>query len=194
MQVIKKSSGGIQSLPLDAMLLSKRMVFLSGIITSDSADAILRQMVYLTEEDPSAPVKLIINSPGGSVSAGLAIYDQIKGSPVPVEVYCTELAASMAAHLLAAGAPGKRFILRHSRVIIHEPLISSESGGISGSATDIQKTAESIMKTKRQLVELLAQDTGHTIEEIEAATSFDNIMDAEQAVAFGLCDRIVDHI
>lgn len=194
MQIIKKSSNGIQSLPLDAMLLSKRMIFLKGRITSESADEVLRQMIYLVAEDASAPIRLIINSPGGSVSAGLAIYDQLKGSPAPVEVYCAELAASMAAHLLAAGASGKRFILRHSSVMIHEPLISPESGGISVSATDIQKTAESIMKTKRQLVELLAKDTGHTAEEIEAATSFDNIMDAEQAVAFGLCDHIVDHI
>lgn len=194
MQVIKKSSNGIQSLPLDAMLLSKRIVFLKGKITSDSADEILRQMIYLAEEDPAAPIRLIINSPGGTVSAGLAIYDQIKGSPAPVETYCVELAASMAAHLLAAGAPGKRCILRHSHTMIHEPLISSESGGVTGSATDIQKTAESIMKTKRQMVELLAADTGHTAEEIEAATAFDNIMDAEQAVAFGLCDCIVDRV
>lgn len=194
MQVIKKSSSGVQSLPLDAMLLSNRMVFLKGRITSETADEIIRQLVYLTQEDPAVPIRLIINSPGGSVSAGLALYDQIKGSPVPIETYCVELAASMAAHLLAAGAPGKRFILRHSNTMIHEPLISSEGGGISGSATDIQKTAESIMKTKRQLVELLAKDTGHTAKEIEAATAFDNIMDAEQAVAYGLCDRIIDHI
>ncbi|MGM9661283.1 MAG: ClpP family protease [Faecousia sp.] len=194
MQIIKKSSSGIQSLPLDAMLLAQRKVFLSEAITTKSANAVLQQLLFLEGEDSNAPIKLIIDSPGGEVNAGLMLYDQIKGMDVPIEMYCTELAASMAAVILAGGRPGHRFILKHSKVMIHEPLISSSSGGICGSASSIAKTAESILETKRVMTELLAQDTGRTIEEIEKAVSFDNFMNAEEAVTFGICDSIVDRV
>lgn len=194
MQIIKKSSSGIQSLPLDAMLLAQRKVFLSEAITTKSANAVLQQLLYLESEDSSAPIKLIIDSPGGEVNAGLMLYDQMKGMDVPIEMYCTELAASMAAVILAGGRPGHRHILKHSKVMIHEPLISSSSGGICGSASSIARTAESILETKRVMTELLAQDTGRSIEEIEKAVSFDNFMNAEEAVAFGICDTIVDRV
>lgn len=194
MEVIKKSSAGIQSLPLDAMLLAQRIIFLNGEITTDSADLILKQLLYLESEDDHEPVKLIINSPGGSVSAGLMLYQQIKGMELPIDIYCTELAASMAAVILAGGRPGHRFIAKMGRTMIHEPLISSSRGGIGGSASSIQKTAESIMETKRKLTELLAGDTGHTVEEIEENISFDNFMNAEESVAFGICDAVVDRV
>ena len=115
MQVIKKSSAGIQSLPLEAMLLAQRIIFLNGEITTDSADLILKQLLYLESEDTHEPVKLVINSPGGSVSAGLMLYQQIKGMELPIDIYCTEMAASMAAVILAGGRPGHRFIMKMLR-------------------------------------------------------------------------------
>ena len=139
-------------------------------------------------------IQLIINSPGGEVLAGLYLYDQLKGMKVPIDIYCAEMAASMAAILLAAGKKGHRFILKHSKVMIHEPLISSSSGGISGSASSIAKSAESIMQTKRDLVAILSQDTGRSEKEIEKAVSYDNFMTAEEAVKFGICDKIVERI
>lgn len=193
MQVIKKTSAGIQNLSLDAMLLDRRMVFLSGEINAESVELVVKQLLFLESLDDREPVKLILNSPGGEVSAGLMLYDQIRGMTVPIEMYCTRLAASMAAILLAGGKHG-RYILRHSQVMIHEPLISGASGGLCGSASSIAKSAESIMKTKRDMVEMLAGDTGRSIEEIEKAVSFDNFMSAEEAVAFGICDAIVDRV
>lgn len=194
MQIIKKSSSGTHPLPLDAVLLSERRVFLTDSITTKSVQSVIQQLLFLESEDSSAPIKLVINSPGGEVRAGLALYDQIKGMEVPIEMYCFELAASMAAVILAGGEPGRRFILKHSEVMIHEPLLSSAAGGMYTSASSIQKTAESIMKTKRELNELLARDTGRSLEEIEKAVSYDHFMSAEEAVAFGICDAIVERI
>lgn len=194
MQIIKKSSNGIQSLPLEAVLLAQRKIFLTDTITTKSANMVLQQLLYLESEDPLAPVKLLIDSPGGEVNAGLMLYDQIKGMDVPIEMYCTELAASMAAVILAGGRPSRRFILKHSKVMIHEPLVAPSAGGTYASASSIQKTAESIMRTKRTLMELLARDTGHPVEEIERSVAFDNFMNAEDAVAFGICDGIVERV
>lgn len=193
MYVVRKNHAGMQSLPLDAMLLSQRMIFLTDSITTKSATTILQQLLFLENEDNHNPIKLIINSSGGEVSAGLTLYDQIKGMDVPIDIYCTEIAASMAAILLAGGKRGHRFILKSSRVMIHEPLLTSSSG-MCASASSLQKTAESIIETKRLLNQLLAQDTGRTLKEIEQAVSYDNYMNAEQAVAFGICDAIVDRI
>lgn len=194
MQVIKKTNAGIQNLDLDAVLLDMRKVFLSGEISSESVDLVVKKLLFLESMDEREPVRLIINSPGGEVLAGLYLYDQLKGMKMPIDIYCAEMAASMAAIILAAGRKGHRFILKHSKVMIHEPLISSSSGGISGSASSIAKSAESIMQTKRDLVRLLAQDTGRSEKEIEKAVSYDNFMTAEEAVHFGICDAIVERI
>ncbi len=194
MQVIKKTNSGIQNLSLDAVLLDRRKVFLSGGIDSESVDLVVKQLLFLESMDDREPIQLIINSPGGEVLAGLYLYDQLKGMKVPIDIYCAEMAASMAAILLAAGKKGHRFILKHSKVMIHEPLISSSSGGISGSASSIAKSAESIMQTKRDLVAILSQDTGRSEKEIEKAVSYDNFMTAEEAVKFGICDKIVERI
>ena len=146
-----KSSSGTQSFPLDAMLLAQRTVFLTGEINTSTVNAIIQQLLFLESADATAPIKLIITSPGGTVQAGLApLYDQLKGMTVPIDLYCVELAASMAAVILAGGRRGHRFILRHSMVMIHEPQIASASGGVCGSASSIQKTAESILTTKRR--------------------------------------------
>lgn len=193
LNVIKKTNSGIQSLSLDAVLLDKRMIFLNEI-TTESVQLLIKQLLYLESLDEREPVRLIIDSQGGEVNAGLMLYDQLHGMKMPVKMYCTELAASMAAVILAGGAPGCRFILKHSKVMIHEPLIPPSSGGLYGSASSIAKSAESVMQTKRNLVELLAKDTDRSIEEIEKAVLFDNFMDAEEAVAFGICDAVVDRV
>lgn len=194
MNVIKKSSSGIQSIGLDAVLLDKRMIFLSGIITSKSVDLIVKQLLFLESLDEQEPIKLIINSPGGEVEAGLFLYQQVKGMNIRIDIYCTELAASMAGILLAGGKYG-RYILRNGRVMIHEPLISASSGGISGSATQIARTAETILDTKRQLNQLLANDTKRPIKEIEKIVADgDHWFTAEEAVKFGICDAIVDRV
>ena len=140
---------------------------------------------------PDEPVNIYINSPGGEVNAGLMIYDAIQGSKLEINMICTGLAASMAAVLLAGGQRGSRYILRHSKVMIHEPLLAN---GVGGSATSIRKISESIIETREMINEILAKHTGKTVEEINDATSFDNYMRAEEAIAFGLCDRITDSV
>ena len=194
MNVIKKTNSGIQSLSLDAVLLDERLVFLSEVITSASVALVVKQLLFLEALDEHEKIKLIINSPGGEVSAGLFLYTQMKGMNVPVEVYCTEIAASMAAIILAGGKHG-RYILKSGRVMVHEPLISPSSGGISGSASQIARTAETILDTKRHLNELLANDTNHSIDEIEKIVAGgDRWFSAEEAVEFGICDALVDRV
>ncbi len=191
MNIPMKSANGITLVPLETRLLLERKIYLEGEIQEASAAAFQQQMQYLALEDPHKPVDLYLNSNGGQVSAGLRIYDILKGTGLELTVWCTGMAASMAAILLAGGPKGRRFILPHAQVMIHEPLIS---GGVSGSATSIQRTAESILETKRLAVELLAADTGRTLKQVEQAISFDNYMNAEEAVKFGLCDAVVPRL
>lgn len=187
MNTIIKSSNGISIAPIESRLLSDRKLFIEGEITAASACEFVRAIMLLIKEDADKPIDIYINSPGGEVNAGLLIYDTLKGVKTEINLHCVGMAASMAAIILAGGKKGHRFILRHSRTMIHEPLIS---GGVGGSATSIKRTAESIMETKRISVELLASDTGKTRKEVEAAISFDNYMNAEESIAFGLCDTI----
>ena len=189
MDVLVSNSRGTLVVPIKTKLLKEnRTVFIENEITSLSADEFKHTIMYLIYEDAEKPINIHIDSPGGSVQAGLMIYDIIKGLSVDVNVYCTGIAASMAAIIFAGAEKGHRFILPHSKVMIHEPLIS---GGVGGSATSIQKTAESIMETKRIAVELLSEDTGKSKEEIEKAISFDNFMNAQEAIKFGIADKIV---
>lgn len=187
MNTIIKSSNGISLAPIESRLLSDRKLFIEGEITAASACEFVRAIMLLVKEDADKPIDIYINSPGGEVNAGLLIYDTLKGVKTEINLHCIGMAASMAAIILAGGKKGHRFILRHSRTMIHEPLIS---GGVGGSATSIKRTAESIMETKRISVELLASDTGKTRKEVEAAIPFDNYMNAEESIAFGLCDTI----
>ena len=187
MNTIIKSSNGISLAPIESRLLSDRKLFIEGEITAASACEFVRAIMLLVKEDADKPIDIYINSPGGEVNAGLLIYDTLKGVKTEINLHCIGMAASMAAIILAGGKKGHRFILRHSRTMIHEPLIS---GGVGGSATSIKRTAESIMETKRISVELLASDTGKTRKEVQAAISFDNYMNAEESIAFGLCDTI----
>ncbi|MCD7855655.1 MAG: ATP-dependent Clp protease proteolytic subunit [Clostridiales bacterium] len=189
MDVFIRNSRGNYSVSTKSLLLSDRVVFIEGEITHEAANEFKRTIMFLLDDSEDEPISIHINSNGGSVDAGLLIYDILKGiEETEVNIYCTGTAASMAAVILAGGQKGRRFILPHSRVMIHEPLIA---GGVEGRAAAIQKTAESILETKKQLVELLAADTGKTKKEIEEAISYDNFFNAEQAVEFGLADAVV---
>ena len=184
-----ETAKGSREVSLMTRNLMERRIFLFGEITSDTANEFVLQMLYLENSDE--PISIIINSPGGEVNAGLLIYDMMQSCKNEINIYCAGRAASMAAIILAGGAKGHRFILPHSRTMIHEPLIS---GGIGGSATSIRNISESIMETRRLTNGILAKHTGRTEAEIDEATSFDNYMNAEQAVEFGICDRIVNEI
>ena len=164
-----------------------RKLFLTGEVTSEMANTFVSELLYLAQSNE--PIDIYINSPGGSVNAGLVIYDVIQSceGKIPINMYCVGSASSMGAVILAGGQKGRRYILPHSKVMIHEPLIS---GGMGGSATTIKKTAESILETKAITNGILAKHTGKTVEEIDEATSFDNFMNADEAIAFGLCDEI----
>ena len=189
--IIVKSSNGITVVPIESQLLTQRKLFIEGEITDASACDFAKKISLLVSDDPKAPIDIAITSDGGLVSAGLMIYDIIRSLDLEVYMYCRGMAASMAAIILAGGQKGRRFILPHSRIMIHEPLIS---GGVGGSATSIQRTAESIMETRRISVELLSADTGKTKKEVEKAISFDNYMNAKEAVEFGICDTITNKL
>lgn len=182
------SYNGIREVNVYTRHFSKRRIFLNGDIDRNMANDIVAQLMYLQEES-EAPISIYINSDGGEINAGLLIYDMIQSMTVPVYMYCTGMAASMAALLLAGGQPGRRFILPHSKTMIHEPLLS---GGVGGSATSIRNISDSILETRSIVNGILAKHTGKTIKEVNKATSFDNYMNAEKTVEFGICDKIVN--
>lgn len=184
-----ESAQGIREVSVQTRLLSKRNIFLNGEIDADTANSILMQLMYL-EAESSEPVNLYINSPGGEVNSGLLIYDALQATTVPVNMYCTGLAASMAAVILAGGRKGRRFILPHSKTMIHEPLIS---GGVGGSATSIKSISDSILETRNITNGILAKHTGKSLEEINDITAHDHYMNAQETVEFGLCDEVVTH-
>ncbi len=180
-----ETSNGMHGMALQTKHFDNRKLFLTGEVTDQMAIDFVSEMEYLAESDE--PVKIFINSPGGSVNAGLLIYDVIQTAPFPIDMYCIGMAASMGAIILSGGQKGRRYILPHSKVMIHEPLIS---GGMGGSATSIKKTADSILETKKITNTILSKHTGKSMKEIDKATSFDNFMNAEEAVKFGICDEI----
>lgn len=184
--VIEQTSKGERSYDIFSRLLKDRIVFLSGEIEDSMANLAVAQMIFLEAEDPDKDIFLYINSPGGSVTAGMAIFDTMQHIKCDVSTICIGLAASMGAFLLAAGAKGKRKVLPNSEVMIHQP-----SGGTRGQATDIAIHAEHIIKTKKKMNAILAERTGQPIEKIEADTERDNFMSAEEALAYGLVDEII---
>lgn len=184
--VLEESSEGKRELSLMTKHFTNRRVFLQGEINAESVNDLVIQLLYL-EKESQEPIYLYINSGGGEVNAGLLLYDVIQGMKAPIYMYCTGMAASMAAVILAGGQKGRRFILPHSKTMIHEPLIG---GGVGGSATSIRNISENILKTKAILNGILAKHTGKTLEEIDEATSSDHYMDAEESLAFGICDAI----
>ena len=182
-----ESHNGIRELSIYTKHLTNRRIFLNGIIDRDLANDIVAQLLYLQEESKE-PIYIYINSFGGEINAGLYIYDVLQSITVPVYMYCTGMAASMAAVLLAGGQKGRRFILPHSKTMIHEPLLAE---GVGGSATSIRNISESILETKKIVNGMLSKHTGKTLKEVDKATSFDNYMNAEKTVEFGICDKVV---
>ncbi len=184
-----ESAHGTREVSLTTRHLMNRIIFLNGSIDPDMANDFLSELLYLEESDE--PVTMYIDSPGGEVNAGLMIYDAIQGSNLTINMVCTGLAASMAAIIFAGGQKGRRYILPHSKVMIHEPLISN---GVGGSATSIKNISDSIQETRNILNGILSKHTGRPLKVINRATSFDNTMNAKDAVRFGLCDSITESI
>ncbi|MBE5775763.1 MAG: ATP-dependent Clp endopeptidase proteolytic subunit ClpP [Clostridiales bacterium] len=184
--VIEQTNRGERSYDIFSRLLKDRIIFLGGEIDDTTASLVVAQMLFLEMEDPDADIMLYINSPGGSVTAGMAIYDTMRYLKCEVATVCVGMAASMGAFLLAAGAKGKRRALPHAEIMIHQPL-----GGARGQATDIQIHAEQILRIKKMLNELLSQNTGKPLKTIEKDVERDHFLTAEQAKAYGLIDEII---
>ena len=184
--VIDNTNGHEYHSDLFSRLLSSRIIILSGEVDDDMASLAVAQLLYLESLDPNKDIQIYINSPGGSVTAGMAIYDTMQHVKCDVSTICVGLAASMGAFLLAGGTSGKRFSLPNAEIMIRQP-----SGGAKGQATDIQIAAQNIQRTKNKLNELLAANTGRTLEEVTYDTDRDNFMSAEEALEYGLIDQII---
>ncbi len=183
--VVEQTNKGERSYDIYSRLLKDRIIFLGGEIDDDTANLIVAQMLFLEADDPDKDISLYINSPGGSVTAGMAVYDTMQYIRCDVATICVGIAASMGAFLLAAGAKGKRKVLPNAEVMIHQP-----TGGARGQATDIAIQAEQIIKTKQRMNRILAERTGQPIERVAADTERDNYMTAEEALAYGIIDEI----
>ena len=186
--VIEQTSRGERSYDIYSRLLKDRIIFLGEEVNDVSASLVVAELLFLEAEDPGKDIQLYINSPGGSVTAGMTIYDTMQYIKCDVSTICLGMAASMGAFLLAGGTKGKRFALPNSTIMIHQP-----SGGAQGQATEIQIVADHIAKTKRTLNEILAANTGQPLEVVEKDTDRDNYMSAEEALAYGLIDGVVTH-
>lgn len=183
--IVEQTSRGERSYDIYSRLLEDRIIFLSGEIDDATANTVVAQLIYLEAKDPSKDISLYINSPGGSVSAGLAIYDTMNYVKCDVSTICIGMAASMGAFLLSSGAKGKRYALPNSEIMIHQPL-----GGAQGQASDIKIAAEHILKTKQKLNAILAANSGRPVEQIERDTDRDNFLSAQEALDYGLIDKV----
>ena len=186
--VVEQTNRGERSYDIYSRLLKDRIIFLGGEIDDDTANLVVAQLIFLEADDPDKDISLYINSPGGSVTAGMAIYDTMQYIKCDVSTICMGMAASMGAFLLAAGAKGKRLALPNSEVMIHQP-----SGGMQGQATDMEITTRHIIKTKERLNKILAANTGKPYDVICQDTERDNFMSAQEALEYGLVDRIIEH-
>lgn len=184
--VIEQTSRGERSYDIYSRLLKDRIIILGEEVNDVTASLVVSQLLFLESEDPGKDINLYINSPGGSVTAGMAIYDTMQYIKCDVSTICMGLAASMGAFLLAGGAKGKRMALPHSEIMIHQP-----SGGAKGQATDVQIHAEQMLRIKKQLNEMLAENTGRTLEEIQRDTERDHFMSAEESKEYGLIDKVI---
>ncbi len=184
--VVEQTGRGERSYDIYSRLLKDRIVFLGGQVTDDVANLVTAQLLFLESEDPEREINMYINSPGGSVTAGLAIYDTMQFVKPPVSTLCVGQAASMGSLLLTAGAKGKRYALPHSRILIHQP-----SGGFEGQAADIEIQARETVRIRDLLNEILAKHTGQQVKKIEKDTDRDNFMSAAEAVAYGLIDEVI---
>ncbi len=187
--VIEKSGREERAMDIYSRLLRDRIIFLGTAVNDDVANAVVAQLLFLQSEDPQAVVHLYINSPGGSISAGLAIYDTMQFINCEVATYCVGQCASMGAVLLAAGAAGKRRALPNSRIMIHQPM-----AGMEGTAEDIMIHAKEFVKVKERLNRILIKHTGHPLEKIERDTDRDRFMSADEALEYGLIDQVIEHI
>ena len=186
--VVEQTSRGERSYDIYSRLLKERIIFLTGQVEDHMANLVVAQLLFLESENPDKDIYLYINSPGGSVTAGMSIYDTMQFIKPNVSTVCMGQACSMGAFLLAGGTPGKRHVLPNSRVMIHQPL-----GGFQGQASDIQIHAQEILTIKQKLNKLLAEHTGQPLEVVERDTDRDNFMSAEQAVEYGLVDSVLNH-
>lgn len=185
--VVEQTSRGERSYDIFSRLLNDRIVFLSEEVNDVTASLVVAQLLFLEAQDPDKDINFYINSPGGSITSGMAIYDTMQYIKCDVSTICVGLAASMGAFLLSAGAKGKRYALPNSEIMIHQPL-----GGTQGQATDIKIQAERIIKVKGRLNRILANNTGNSIEVIERDTERDNFMDSDEAMAYGLIDKVIE--
>ena len=190
--VIEQTSRGERSYDIFSRLLKDRIIFLGEQVDSSSASVVIAQMLFLESEDPEKEIHLYINSPGGSITDGMAIVDTMNYISCPVSTICVGLAASFGAVLLANGEKGKRFATPNSEILIHQPLIGGQGGGISGQATEIKIVSDHMMKTREKLNRLLSEKTGQPIEVINRDTERDHYMTAEEALEYGLIDGIMD--
>ena len=186
--VIEQSGRGERAFDIYSRLLKERIIFLVGPVDDHTANLVVAQLLFLESENPDKDIYFYINSPGGSVTAGMSIYDTMKFIKPDVQTLCLGQAASMGAFLLSAGTKGKRFALPNSRIMIHQPLIS---GGLGGQASDIEIHARELLKLKEKLNKILADHTGKSIEEVERDTDRDNFMSAQEAMAYGLIDKVI---
>ncbi len=186
--VIEQTSRGERSYDIFSRLLNDRIIILSDEVNDATASLVVAQLLYLEGQDPDKDINLYINSPGGSVTAGMAIYDTMQYVKCDVSTTCIGMAASMGAFLLAAGAKGKRYALPNSEIMIHQPL-----GGMQGQASDIKIHADRIIKMREKLNKILAERTGQSLEQITKDTDRDNFLDADEACAYGLIDKVIDH-
>lgn len=186
--VVEQTSRGERSYDIFSRLLNDRIIMLSEEVNDTTASLVVAQLLYLESQDPEEDISLYINSPGGSVSAGFAIYDTMKYIKCDVSTICIGLAASMGAFLLSSGAKGKRLALPNAEIMIHQPLIS---GGLQGQATDIKIRTDNLLKTKERLNRILSENTGKTYDEICLDTERDNFMTADEAQAYGLVDKVI---
>jgi ATP-dependent Clp protease protease subunit len=184
--VVEQSERGERSYDIYSRLLKERIIFLGDEINDDVASLVVAQLLFLESEDPDADISLYINSPGGSISAGLAIYDTMNYIKPDVSTICVGMAASMAAFLLSSGAKGKRFVLPNAEVMIHQPL-----GGMQGQAEDIKIHADHILKIREKMNRILAENTGKSLRQVAKDTDRDNFLSAEEAVEYGLADKVV---
>ncbi len=187
--VVEQTSRGDRSYDIYSRLLNDRIIMLHDQVTDTTASLVVAQLLYLESQDVEKDISLYINSPGGSITAGMAIYDTMQYIKCDVSTICMGMAASMGAFLLTAGAPGKRFALPNSEIMIHQPLIS---GGLSGQCTDIKIHSDHLVRTRQRMNEMLAKHTGQPLEVIERDTERDNYMTAEEAQAYGLIDKVID--
>lgn len=186
--VIEKTAGGERAYDIYSRLLNDRIIFLSDEVNDVTASIVVAQLLFLEAQDPDKDISLYINSPGGSVSAGMAIYDTMNFIKCDVSTICIGLAASMGAFLLSSGAKGKRFALPNSEIMIHQPLV----GGMQGQATDIKIHAEQLLRTKDNLNRILAANTGKSFEQIASDTERDNFMTAAEAAEYGIIDKVIE--